>query len=148
MNFTAIVKNSEGKKSDLRLFFPDITCASIIGETVGNIESKSPVRLPRNGTWPDQIDQASFEPRVYQRRVGPNARVGTNSTVFVRGEDNCTRDQIFDNFLIALFSLLLNISAFEPEQKRWPISSCCQLAQPRNIFRYRLLRQNRSPGSS
>jgi len=103
------------------LFFPDFTCASIIGETVGNIESKSPVRLPRNGTLASiKLTRASFDPSgLPKRRARSQRQSRYNSTVFVKGEDICTRDQIFDNFLIAFFSLSFEHFGVEPEQKRF-----------------------------
>src|SRR6188472_351379 len=94
---------------DFRLVLGSVACASIIGESTGNIESKSPVRFPRNGTLASiRFTRASFDPSGlpnWRARFHRHRRY--NSTVFARGEVIRSRDQNLDSLLI-LFPVLLS----------------------------------------
>lgn len=87
---------------DFKWFFEVVACASIIGDSFGNIESKSPVRLPRNGTLANiRFTKASFEPSGFpNRRARFHRHRRYNSTVFARGEAIRTSDQNLDSLLI------------------------------------------------
>jgi hypothetical protein len=80
---------------------------SIIGDSDGKIESKSPVRLPRNGTLANiKLTRASFDPSgLPSRRARFHRQSRYSSTVFAKGEATRISDQNFDN--------LLNVSSSE-----------------------------------
>lgn len=78
---------------------------SIIGDSVGKIESKRPVRPFKKGTLANiKLTRASFDPSGlpnWRARFHRQSRY--NNTVFASGEPIRTSDQNLDNLLICLF---------------------------------------------